>query len=733
MAKTVRKIILSHHRAPGDTLVLTGLVRDIALTYPGRFVVGVDTSAMDFWRHNPHVDPELKAFAKKRPAAVEHVKIQYGRGIRDQNYESLHFLPYFHKDFERQCNVKVPLQLPYPDVHLSEEERTIPLVEGRYWCVISGGKSDFTTKVWDAKRLQQVVFQLTDMGLGVVQLGSNDTGHWHPPMEAAINLVGRTNLRDMARLIYHADGIICGVTCGMHLAAALQRPCVCLAGGREAWWWEAYVRENKGLAPVQDKLVMPHQFLHTIGLLDCCKQHGCWKNKVVALRRDKSICYHPVVKPGQPVPLCMDMITANHVIEAVMRYYEDKSLPPINASSTVHKPPQMPPNVVQVAPPAEQAVVAIAPPVPAQTRRQSLLGLFDAEPDGNGRQTDTAATHAGGNGKAVTPCAGGSNKAVKAQATATVPVPAGMTPREFMQKAKFRVNPHATLEGRPNQSQQTVQVATVPGAPHPAVVPQDPAIFDHPDVGGCFTVCALFFGPDKFFDLHQRCLNAIISTVPQGRIDLRVGSNALNKKSLAMINGYVEQGIITKHYQHHENAWKYPVMREMFNDPACPLNTKWVLWFDDDSICDRTPAWINILAQAIIQYHRSENAHMFGAPFVWSLKSGQQAWYESRPWYRGKEWRLHNGKPAPNGSKIIFCTGGFWAITAEAIKNCDIPDAGIGHNGGDVTIGEQLYQGGYRMKAFNAKKQYVFTSSVPRRGVTTPMPGTSGHQQLQVV
>jgi hypothetical protein len=314
-----------------------------------------------------------------------------------------------------------------------------------------------------------------------------------------------------------------------------------------------------------------------------------------------------------------------------------------------------------------------------------------------------------------------------------VKIPEGMTPEEFLKKTKIRVNPQANLEGRKKNNGKAIHVATVPGVPHATVVSQDPAVFDHPDVGGKFTVCALFYGPDRFFDLHQRCLNSIISTVPRNRLDLRVGSNELNKKSLAMIRGYVKQGIITKHYEHRENVWKYPVMREMFHDPSCPIDTKWVLWFDDDSICDKTPAWSNILAQAIIQHHRANNAHMFGAPYVWNLKAGQKEWLESRPWYRGKAWRLHNGKPAPNGNKIVFCTGGFWAITNEAIKNCNIPDVGIGHNGGDVTIGEQLYQGGYGMKAFNGKKQFVHTSSVPRRGVTMPMPGTKGHRELATV
>ena len=43
MAGTPQKLVLIHKRAPGDTLVLTALVRDIALAHPGKFRIDVDT------------------------------------------------------------------------------------------------------------------------------------------------------------------------------------------------------------------------------------------------------------------------------------------------------------------------------------------------------------------------------------------------------------------------------------------------------------------------------------------------------------------------------------------------------------------------------------------------------------------------------------------------------------------------------------------------------------------
>jgi hypothetical protein len=326
----MRKIILTHRRAPGDLTVLTALVRDIALTYPGQFAIDVNCFSPELWEHNPYITPLRGVYRRD----VEHINISYGQGLIDQVRETVHFLSYFHRDFEKQTNIAVPLCRPYPDLHLTDDELNNRIVEGRYWLIINGGKSDLTAKVWDCRKMQQVVNCLRQCGLGVVQDGGNKPGHWHMPLTGVLNLCGQTGLRDALRIIAQADGVICPVTFFMHAAAALHRPCIVLAGGREAWWWEAYVRQNIGLggAELAQTLPMPHRYLHTIGMFDCCPYTGCWRNKVVEIDQDKSLCFRPVMYPEQPVPQCLDAITVDHVMEAVMSYYEDKSLPPISQS-----------------------------------------------------------------------------------------------------------------------------------------------------------------------------------------------------------------------------------------------------------------------------------------------------------------------------------------------------------------------------------------------------------------
>lgn len=660
-----KRYILAHHRSPGDLVCLTSLVRDIHLTYPGQFELDVNTTVKPIWDNNPYLT-RLWNHKEKNPVierpGTKMITCQYGNGIREQNHETIHFAAYFHRDFEKQTGIHVPCHHPHGDIHLTEEEKNTPPVHGRYWLMMTGGKSDFTIKVWHKNYFQEVTDRLGEMGLGVVQSGATHGGHWHPKLNGdhVIDLVGWGGFREWLQQIYHAEGVICGVTGAMHMAAALHKPCVVIGGGREAWWWEAYVNENKGFGPLASgKVPVPHKFLHTIGLLDCCRHHGCWKNKVVPLGNDKLICKLPVMTPEMPVAKCMQMITPDHVVNAVKEYYTDGTLPPIALNAT-----QQP----------------IQPPA--------------ADDCGPGECKT---------GKCSTPTQG-----KKASTKASITIPQGVP---------LKINPRARI----NVIDPTKKKA-VPQLPGQSPDFSDDSVLDHPSVGGKVTAFILFYGGEEHYELHKRCLTSLLATTSPTRVDLRVGSNALNAKSLAMIEDYVQQGFITKHYRHESNDYKYPVMREMFYDPEHPITTKWVLWFDDDSICDVESSWLNILGIHISQHHKGKEAHMIGAKYTWTMNSKHKEIFASRPWYNARPWRQANGQPSPNGNKIIFAAGGFWAITHEALVAADIPDLGTGltHTGGDWQIGEQLYQAGYGLKQFNGKKQFVRTSSVDRRGATMP-------------
>ena len=260
----------------------------------------------------------------------------------------------------------------------------------------------------------------------------------------------------------------------------------------------------------------------------------------------------------------------------------------------------------------------------------------------------------------------------------------------------------------------------------PKIAPPAPVkiVYDHPRIGGRFTVFSLLYG--DYFDMHKRHLDAILKTCPPERIDFRVGSNQLGQRSLDYVQSLGREGLIHLHYYHKGNHKKYPVMREMFWDDQNPINTQWIIWFDDDSMCDRNQDWLTLLAQQIVNY---PDIDMFGPVRFYRLTENQPQWIRQAPWYRGRSFRDKSGKPVPNGDKVHFVVGAFWALRTEAMRAADIPCRRLQHNGGDWTIGEQLYQAGFKIKNWSGNKEIVEWSALPRRGLSEVHPGTRNRIQ----
>jgi ADP-heptose:LPS heptosyltransferase len=314
-----RKLVLVQRQSPGDIVMLTAAVRDIHRCHPGRFLTDVRTPCPALWEHNPHLTP----IRDGDPEATV-LECQYPL-IHKSNQAPYHFIHGFIQFLNGKLGTAVVPTEFRGDIHLSPLEKSwmsqVQEITGRpapFWVVVTGGKRDFTTKWWDPKRYQAVVDHYRGR-IDFVQVG--EAGHAHPPLRGVIDLRGKTDLRQLVRLVYHAAGVLCPVTLLMHLAAALETPpgrpknraCVVVAGGREAPHWEAYPH---------------HQFLHTNGALRCCDNGGCWKSRVAPLgdgdEKDKP--EHLCVDVVDGLPRCLAMIAADDVIRAVGRYYEGRAL-----------------------------------------------------------------------------------------------------------------------------------------------------------------------------------------------------------------------------------------------------------------------------------------------------------------------------------------------------------------------------------------------------------------------
>lgn len=649
MGSISKKICLTHKCAPGDIVCMTALPRDLQTTYPDKFEIHVATHCKTLWQNNPYVASINSV--DRVPNGTTPVHLNYGQYIREANKEKMHFITAFHRDFSKKYGLEVPVLHPKGDLHVPAHQIKESPLSDRYWIVVPGHKTDFTTKAWSKKRWQELIYRLRDAGINLVQVGGAHASHINPVMDGVLDLVGQTNLRDALWLVQHCEGIICPITFFMHLAGAFDKPCVCVAGGREHWWWEAYVNVSgvDNFGPYCQPVKVPHRYLHTQGMLDCCRDRGCWKNKVKQTERDrsKSFCKLPVLDGhGQTIPECMKMITVDHVYEAVMSYYRNGELPPIGKPAEIvlpdaEAPPKKilaPKNIDLFAPP-EQILGALTD-VPKEPGVLELVKAFEGE------QKEKKAARLG-HGDAI----------------------------------------------------------------------------NHPLIGGKMTICVLMYG--DYPDMHRACLGSILNTTSPAQREIRVATNQLCLKTRAWLDRLKEEGEIHTLIHNAENKKKYPAMRQLFWDEDNPITTKWIVWFDDDSIANRDPQWYNNLAAKIISEY-PKKARMVGDLMFWSLNQAQLSWAQGRPWWRNRYLQTKQKVEAPNGQKIFFAAGGFWALETDAMREAMIPDPDIGHNGGDYMVGLQLWQQGYRTAAWNNRKKHVYTSSVPRRGlaeVHTGMPG----------
>lgn len=311
----MKKLILKCGLALGDIVMLTAAVRDLHYWYPGQYVTDVRTSCPEVWDNNPFItairddDPEAETIQCSYPL-IDHSNVR--------PYHCLHgFIEFFNERFG--LNIK-PTAFK-GDIHISRQERLwysqVRELTGKdipYWIISAGGKFDLTIKWWQSIRFQKVV----DHFLGRIQFVQvGQWGHHHPRLSGVIDFRGKTNTRELIRLVHHAQGVLCPVTGLMHLAAAVptkpthppNRACVVVAGGREPTQWEAYPH---------------HQYIHTIGSLGCCQHGGCWKDRVRRLRdgdsrdRAENLCRDVF---GE-LPRCMDLIQPEEVIRRIEGYFQ---------------------------------------------------------------------------------------------------------------------------------------------------------------------------------------------------------------------------------------------------------------------------------------------------------------------------------------------------------------------------------------------------------------------------
>lgn len=290
----MQKLILSNPLAPGDILVSTCAIRDLHKAHPGEYLtdVRVPTGCEQIFENNPYITPIRDA-----EKGIKHIRLDYS-DIHNSGWSGRPFVGAHTLDLAKNLGIEIPMTSLRPEIYLSESEKSWPSpvfneygYEGRYWIINAGVKNDYTLKYYH--NYQTVIDMLKDE-VKFVQVGQLE--HNHPALEGVLDMRGKTDLRQLFRLSYHAEGSVNAVSLQMVIMAALHKPCVVVSGGRE---------------PVRWQLMPDHRFLAVNGALECCRFDGCWKGK-------RSECVN-MTDAGNP--LCMEMIRPEDIVRAVELYY----------------------------------------------------------------------------------------------------------------------------------------------------------------------------------------------------------------------------------------------------------------------------------------------------------------------------------------------------------------------------------------------------------------------------
>jgi hypothetical protein len=211
------------------------------------------------------------------------------------------------------------------------------------------------------------------------------------------------------------------------------------------------------------------------------------------------------------------------------------------------------------------------------------------------------------------------------------------------------------------------------------------------------TVCVLLYGDHP--DLAHRCLSSIWSRLTDGApliYDIRLGLNEISANTRVVVDWFAE-GVKTHltipviKYDCRKNALKYPLMRRMLlNDSRRPA--EWVMWFDDDSHLDGGRGWWREVMRKTV------GGDMLGKIYMQGMSPRQWPWITQQAWYRasvGEPPKLRRKRPT-----FRFCTGGWWVIRSQILRDYDWPTPELRLIGGDAMLGELCRHRGYRLVDF---------------------------------
>ncbi len=317
-----------HVHCPGDETILTGVVRNLHDTYPGRFRTYYKTRVPEIWYNNPHqTDPKFMEGARQ---------IGFGFNIGGTNDAAektglgrpMHFMDVWARGLSEALGLPIPITTLKPDLYLTQEEIKTPIsdvlgFDGPFWLMSASGKTDCKTKMPPPSTWQGIVDALPEIKFvrpshtATINPSEpwwdTDIGGKHIvwPLTGIIDLQGRTGIRNLMRLVYHAEGIVCPITFVQHLSAGLpvrpgkKRSCIVLAGVREPPMLTHYPGDEQR---IHKTIYIP---------MECNAGGGCWKSHTAGVGAKSDQCLRPVKIGQTSFAECATKISVEGVVEKI--------------------------------------------------------------------------------------------------------------------------------------------------------------------------------------------------------------------------------------------------------------------------------------------------------------------------------------------------------------------------------------------------------------------------------
>jgi ADP-heptose:LPS heptosyltransferase len=218
--------------APGDDLLCTPVLD--ALAAAGTRPLWMMSNHPDLFRHNPsvaHVVPYDDALARALAMlGVRRMRLRYHDYLPADD-RSIAPAEHIIRLMARRAGIDPSAVALTPRLYLDDTERAWGRFGDRQIAIQSSTRRaamPIANKEWFPERFEQVVAALA-AEFTIVQLGSvND-----PALDGALDLRGKTTIREAAAVLHHSLAFIGLVGFLMHLAKAVGTPSVIVYGGRE--------------------------------------------------------------------------------------------------------------------------------------------------------------------------------------------------------------------------------------------------------------------------------------------------------------------------------------------------------------------------------------------------------------------------------------------------------------------------------------------------------------------